>query len=237
VCWTSGEVADGLFGNDTIDMANNTYNDAELYKGDVWQYWRVRADQGDRIGEWSTTHKLRVPTDQGSDDGIGNNTLNLSRGSIFETTGLLPTVLDVEIDSNATVNRGNSNTMVLGLNSLGTGQSRVLMEFDLTNIPWPSAMTPTQMMLRLYQPGVSGTSSTTVAAFACGGFTESSVVWATAPSCSTSEITRSTLTLTNPFGWMEWDLTSLAQSNIANGNTTMTFMLAMVGSTGSSHSF
>ena len=143
VCWTSGEVADGLFGNDTIDMANNTYNDAELYKGDVWQYWRVRADQGDRIGEWSTTHKLRVPTDQGSDDGNGNNTLNLSRGSIFESTGLLPNVLDVEIDSNSTVNRGGSNTMVLGVNSLGTGQSRVLMEFDLTNIPWPTAMTPT----------------------------------------------------------------------------------------------
>ena len=60
---------------------------------------------------------------------------------------------------------------------------------------------------------------------------------ATAPTCSTTEITRSTLTLNNPFGWVEWDLTSLAQSNIANGNTTMTFMLAMIGSTGSSHSF
>ena len=146
-------------------------------------------------------------------------------------------VEDVEIDSNATVNRGSSSTMVLGVNSLGTGQSSILMEFDLSNIPWPSAMTPTQMMLRLYQPGVSGTSSTTIAAYPCSGFTESSVVWATAPSCSTSEITRSTLTLNNPFGWKEWDLTSLAQANIANGNTTMTFKLAMVGSTGSTHSF
>ena len=146
-------------------------------------------------------------------------------------------VEDVEIDSNATVNRGASGTMGLGVNSLGTGQSSILMEFDLSNIPWPSAMTPTQMMLRLYQPGVSGTSSTTIAAYPCSGFTESSVVWATAPSCSTSEITRSTLTLNNPFGWKEWDLTSLAQANIANGNTTMTFKLAMVGSTGSAHSF
>ena len=208
-----------------------------ISKGDYWQYWRIRADQGDRIGEWSSVNKYRVPEDQGSDDGNGNHTLNLSRGSIFDYTGQLPMVEDVEIDSNATVNRGSSSTMVLGVNSLGTGQSSILMEFDLSNIPWPSAMTPTQMMLRLYQPGVSGTSSTTIAAYPCSGFTESSVVWATAPSCSTSEITRSTLTLNNPFGWKEWDLTSLAQANIANGNTTMTFKLAMVGSTGSTHSF
>ena len=237
VCWTSDDITAGLLGNDTIDMANNTYTDSELLKGDLWQHWRFRADQGDRIGEWSTTQKLRVPVDQGGDDGYGNQTLNLSRGSIFEATGLLPTVKDVEIDSNATVNRGASSTMVLGVNALGTGQSSLLMEFDLSNIPWPTAMTPTQMMLRMYQPGVSGTSSTTIAAYPCSGFTESSVVWATAPTCSTAEITRSTLTLINPFGWMEWDLTSLAQSNIANGNTTMTFMLALVGSTGSSHNF
>jgi hypothetical protein len=36
---------------------------------------------------------------------------------------------------------------------------------------------------------------------------------------------------------MEWDLTSLAQSNIANGNIIMTFMIKQIGSTGSSHSF
>ena len=224
-------------GNDTFDFLNNTYTSSNLSKGDFWVYWRIRADQGDRIGEWSSVNKYRVPEDQGSDDGNGNHTLNLSRGSIFDYTGQLPMVEDVEIDSNATVNRGSSSTMVLGVNSLGTGQSSILMEFDLSNIPWPSAMTPTQMMLRLYQPGVSGTSSTTIAAYPCSGFTESSVVWATAPSCSTSEITRSTLTLNNPFGWKEWDLTSLAQANIANGNTTMTFKLAMVGSTGSTHSF
>ena len=127
--------------------------------------------------------------------------------------------------------------MVLGVNSLGTGESRILMEFDLTNIPWPSAMTPTQMMLRMYQTNVGGSASTTIAAYPCSGFTESTVVWLTAPSCSTSEITRSTLTLASPVGWMEWDLTSLAQTNIANGNTTMTFMLKMVGTSGSSHSF
>ncbi|DAC49247.1 MAG TPA: DNRLRE domain-containing protein, partial [Candidatus Poseidoniales archaeon] len=236
-CYNSNDILAGLHDNITLDLANDTANNADMEKGDFWQYWRIRADQGDRIGEWSAVHKYRNPVDQGSDDGNGNHTLNISRGSIFEQTGLLPSVPDVEIDSNSTVNRGSSSSVVLGVNSLGTGESRILMEFDLSNMPWPSAMTPTQMMLRMYQPGVSGTSSTTIAAYACSSFTESSVVWATAPTCSTTEITRSTLTLNNPFGWMEWDLTSLAQSNIANGNTTMTFMLAMIGSTGSSHSF
>lgn len=237
LCYLSNDIAAGLHDNFTIDLANNTVNNAELEKGDFWQYWRIRADQGDRIGEWSAVHKYRNPADQGSDDGAGNHTLNISRGSIFEQTGLLPSVPDVEIDSNATTNRGSSTNMVLGVNSLGTGESRILMEFDLSNIPWPSAMTPTQMMLRMYQTNVGGSASTTIAAYACSGFTESSVVWSTAPSCSSTEITRSTLTLASPIGWMEWDLTSLAQSNIANGNTTMTFMLQMVGTSGSSHTF
>ena len=109
-------------------------------------------------------------------------------------------VEDVEIDSNATVNRGTSNTMVLGVNSLGTGQSRILMEYDLSNIPWPSAMTPTQMMLRMYQPGRFRYLINHHRRLSVQWFTESSVIWATAPSCSTSEITRSTLTLNNPFG-------------------------------------
>ena len=236
-CFTSDDLIAGEHENLSFDPTNLTLSIENHSKGDEWIYWRVRADQGDRIGMWSAINKYRNPENQGTDDGAGNHTVNLSRGSIFDATGLLPMVEDVEIDSNATVNRGDSSSMVLGVNSLGTGQSSILMEFDLGNIPWPAAMTPTQMMLRLYQPGVSGTSSTTVAVYACSGFTESSVVWATAPTCSTTEITRSTLTLNNPFGWMEWDLTSLAQSNIANGNTTMTFKLAMVGSTGSSHSF
>lgn len=236
-CVSTPEIMEGLEENFTFDPSTLTMTVENLSKADEWIFWRVRADQDNRIGVWSSMNKYRNPTDQGSDDGNGNHTLNLSRGSIFDATGLLPTVPDVEIDSNSTVNRGSSTTMVLGTNSQGTGESRILMEFDLTNIPWPSAMTPTQMMLRMYQSSVSGTSSTTIGAYACGGFTESAVVWANAPTCSTSEITRSTLTLSSPIGWMEWDLTSLAQSNIANGNTTMTFMLQRIGSTGSSYTF
>jgi hypothetical protein len=236
-CYSIGEVEDGDVENMSFDAASLTLTVENQSKGDFWTYWRVRAEQGTRIGEWSSIYKFRIPEDQGSDDGNGNHTLNLSRGSIFDTTGLLPSIPDVEIDSNSSVNKGSATSMVLGNNGLGTGESRILMEFDLTNLPWPSAITPTQMMLKLYQTSVGGTASTTIGVYPCSSFSESTVVWANAPTCSTTEITRSTLTLSSPVGWMEWDITSLAQSNLANGNTTMTFMLQRIGTTGSSHTF
>ena len=235
-CYGSPELVDGDYENLSFDPSTLTLTVENHSKGDEWVYWRVRADQDDRIGEWSAINKYRNPEDQGSDDGNGNHTLNLSRGSIFDETGLLPSVPDVEIDSNSTVNKGSASSMVLGTNSVGTGESRILMEFDLSNIPWPAAITPTQMMLKMYQTSVGGTASTTIGVYPCSSFSESNVVWANAPVCSNTEITRSTLTLSSPVGWMEWDLTSLAQSNLANGNTTMTFMLKQIG-TGSSHTF
>ena len=104
-------------------------------------------------------------------------------------------------------------------------------------MPWPSAMTPTSTMLQLYRTQVAGVSPLTVSAHACSTFTESGVTALQPPTCSTTEITRSTLPVTPPSGWLEWDITSLAQSNIANGNQTMTIQLKMVGSGNSLHTF
>ena len=236
-CVNMDDVAAGSEENLSFDPASLTLTIENHTKADEWVFWRVRAEQGNRIGEWSSINKYRNPENQGSDDGNGNHTVNLSRGSVFETTGLLPAVPDVQIDSASTVNRGSSASMLLGNNLVGSGESRILMEFNLTDLPWPSAMTPTQMMLRMYQSVVVGTSSTTVAVYPCSSFVESSVIWATAPSCSTNEITRTTLPISSSDGWKEWDLTSLAQSNIANGNTTMTFMLQRVGNSTSTHDF
>ena len=236
-CYSTSEITDGTLNDVTYDALNNTVTESNMSKGDFWTYWRIRADQGDRIGEWSSVHKFRNPSDQGSDDGNGNHTLNISRGSVFDLTGTLPLVPDVEIASGSVTNKGSATTMVLGTSSGGSGESRVLLEFDLSSMPWPTAMTPTQMILRMYQTSVVGTSSTTFGAYPCSGFSESTVVWTSAPACSSTEITRSTLTLSTPIGWMDWDLTSLAQDNIANGNTTMTIMIQQIGTTGSSHSF
>ena len=63
---------------------------------DNWIYWRVFSFQEItqekyyRQGEWSQVNTYRVPDDQGYDDGAGNHTVNLSSGSIFTDTGLLP---------------------------------------------------------------------------------------------------------------------------------------------------
>lgn len=214
----------------TMTISNNSYEDA-------WTYWRVRADQNNRIGQWSTVNSFRTPDSIGSDDGNGNHTVILSRGSIFSESGLLPLAPDVELESTVTSNQGSSNTLDLGTTSSGTGESQILLEFYLGDIPWPAAMTPTSMVLKLWREQVIGTTSTTVSAHACSSFTESVATWSNAPTCSTTELTRTTLTLMPPNGWHEFDLTSLAQSNIANGNTTMSILLKVVGAPGTTHRF
>ena len=229
-------------GNVTWDPTNSTITLANLTSADSWVYWRVLSFQEIiqekyfRQGEWSQVNTYRVPDDQGYDDGAGNHTVNLSSGSIFSNTGLLPAAPDTHTVSSAlNTNYGGSTTLKLGASS--SGDHEIFIEFDLSQMPWPSAMTPTSTMLRLYRTQVAGVSPLTVSAHACSTFTESSVTALQPPSCSATEITRSTLSVTPPSGWLEWDITSLAQSNIANGNQTMTIQLKAVGSGSSLHTF
>jgi len=236
-CVDTGEIVAGNVTNTTWDALSLTATRSDSSKGDEWQYWRVRGDQDGRIGHWSNVNKFRIPEDQGFTDGLGNYTMEVSRGSIFSQTGLLPQVPDAEISSSAAGNLGSSTQLNLGTSASGTGESQIYLEFDLSSMPWPSAMTPTSMLLGLYRTGVTGTTSTTISAHACSSFTESSVTWNSNVACATSEITRSTLTLTPSMGWVEWDLTSLAQANVANGNFTMTILLKSVGTPSTNHAF
>ncbi len=223
--------------NYSFNSSTNTMTVTNNSDSDEWIYWRIRADQNNRIGQWSTVNSFRTPESIGYDDGNGNHTVILSRGSIFSESGLLPLVPDVELESTVTSNQGSSNTLDLGTTSSGTGESQILLEFYLGDIPWPAAMTPTSMVLKLWREQVIGTTSTTVSAHACSSFSESVATWSNAPTCSTTELTRTTLTLMPPNGWHEFDLTSLAQSNIANGNTTMSILLKVVGAPGTTHRF
>ncbi|MDP6223452.1 MAG: DNRLRE domain-containing protein, partial [Candidatus Poseidoniaceae archaeon] len=228
--------------NVTWDASTTTLTAGNLTAGDEWIYWRVYSFQDviageyGRLGEWSQVNRLRIPSDQGYDDGAGNHTVNLSSGSIFTDTGLLPAAPDTYTASSAlNTNYGGSTTLKLGASS--SGDHEIFIEFDLSQMPWPSAMTPTSTMLQLYRTQVAGVSPLTVSAHACSTFTESSVTALQPPTCSATEITRSTLSVTPPSGWLEWDITSLAQSNIANGNQTMTIQLKAVGSGASLHTF
>ncbi len=221
----------------TWDLLNSTATVDDVEKGDFWNYWRIRADQGSRIGHWSNVNKFRIPDSQGDSDGFGNYSVAIARGSVFTNTSQVPLVPDAEISSSVTGNLGSSSQLNLGTSASGTGESQLYFEFDLSSMPWPSAITPTSMLLNLYRTGVTGTTSTTVSVHACSSFNESSVTWVNNATCSPTEVTRSTLTLSPATGWNTWDLTSLAQSNIANGNLTMTILLKTVGTPTTSHAF
>ena len=223
--------------NGIWDYGNLSYTvDSEA--DDSWIYWRVRAEQNHRLGKWSDTHSYRIPEEVGYDDGFGNNTVILSQDSVFEETGSLPNVPDATIDSSrANANLGNNGDLDLGISSGGSGESKILLTFDLSELPFPAAMTPTGALLSLYRHNVTGTSSLTVSAHACDTFNESAVTWNNNPSCSSSEITRSTLLVSPTNGWQVWDITSLAQSNVANGNNTLSIMLQSVGTPTSGQQF
>ena len=229
--------------NDLIwDAATTTLSLQEVEDtGDTWVYWRTLSYQGvadnySRLGEWSQVNKFRIPEDQGYDDGAGNHTVNLSSGSIFSSTGLLPAAPDTYTSSSSfNSNYGSSASLLLGSGT--SGDHEVYIEYDLSQMPWPSAITPTSVMLRMYRTGVTGVTPLTVSAHACSTFNEGFVTSLQSPACSSTEITRSTLPVTPPNGWLEWDITSLAQSNIANGNLSMTIKLSAVGTASSLHSF
>ena len=230
----------GTFSSSTINgsevMSFITSDDIDW--DDYWLYWRVRAEQDHRLGTWTSTHSFRVPGTYGSDDGAGNHTITLYQNSIFEETGDLPGVPDSTIDSTlGNTALGASSVMNLGLAPSGSGETQMLITFDLGELPFPAAMTPTSALLSMYRHNVSGTSSLTVSAHACDSFNENSVTWNNSPSCLTSEITRSTLLMAPPNTWVEWDITSLAQANVLNGNNTLTVLLQSVGTPGSRHGF
>ena len=226
--------------NLTWDSSINTLTSTNVTSGDEWQYWRVLSYQSIedyyRIGEYSQVNKYRIPDAQGYDDGAGNHTVNLSSGSIFTSTGLLPAAPDTYTSSSSfNSNYGSSASLLLGSGT--SGDHEVYIEYDLSQMPWPSAITPTSVMLQMYRTQVTGVSPLTVSAHACSTFNEGFVTALQSPTCSTTEITRSTLPVTPPNGWLEWDITSLAQSNIANGNLSMTIKLTAVGTASSLHSF
>ena len=225
--------------NGTWDYSNLTYTTpGNISWGDSWLFWRIRAEQDHRLGEWSDVKSFRVPGIIGTDDGAGNNSVVLRHGSVFEETEALPGVPDATIDSsNPNSLLGNNGKLNLGISAGGSGESKIILTFDLSELPFPGAMTPTTALLSLFRSNVSGTSSLTVSAHACDTFTETTISWNNAPSCSASEVTRSTLLVSPIDGEQTWDITSLAQSNIANNNQTMTVMLQAVGTPTSGHSF
>ena len=209
----------------TNTLSMNNAAEVDSMALDEWAYWKMLAIQDHRIGEYSSVSEYRIPSDLGTDDGAGNYSYEMSRASIFELTGVLPQVKDASIDSNSQVNTGSNNVLTLGYDASTGGNSDIILDFDLSQIPWPSAITPTSMILEMNLDSTNPSSSPlTVSAYACSGFVETTVTSANAPICSTSEITRTTLTSSSS-GVVEWDLTALGQLNFASNNLSFTVIL------------
>jgi hypothetical protein len=128
ICTDTTLIGNGNYSNLSWDPSTLTVERLNPFKGDEWQYWRVRGDQDNRIGHWSSVQRFRIPVNQGVDDGLGNQSLALYRGSVFSDTGLLPAVPDAEISSSsANTALGSSGLINLGIPASGTGESQILM--------------------------------------------------------------------------------------------------------------
>jgi hypothetical protein len=121
VCFDSNNATIANEFNVTWDAQNLSLLGTDVEKGDEWKFWRIRGDQDHRIGTWSDVNKYRIPENQGIDDGDGNQSLALYRGSIFIDTGLLSAVPDAEILSSVFINMGILQILNFGILSSGSG--------------------------------------------------------------------------------------------------------------------
>ncbi|MBT6972619.1 MAG: DNRLRE domain-containing protein, partial [Euryarchaeota archaeon] len=174
--WTYSSTDSASY-NGTFNLTNLSYSFPQnLDLEDEWTWWRIRSLQGGRIGNWTSPIAFRLPDAQGSDDGNGNHSMTLYRDSIFRYTGSLPSVPDGWIDSSSqSAQHGSSSNLTLGLSHGGSGQSSILIEYDLNEMPFPANMTPTQVLLRLYRTNIIGGSAVTISAHACDSFSQSSL--------------------------------------------------------------
>ena len=196
---------------------------------DAWAYWRVRPIIGDSLGNWTTGGEFRVPADQGFDDGLGNHTVKMFRGSVFTNSGLLPTVPDTWVDSTpgagTTTSQGSNSTIVVGDSPFQAGHQSVgLVQFDLSELPFPPNMLATTVSLKMYRVGYSTTGSATVGVHQCSSFQESAT-WSSYNISNNCNSTAAT-TLAQSVGgfggvWYDWDVTNIVRNAGYNGTVSI----------------
>ena len=198
--------------SDSQDILNNV--------GDKWQYWRVRADQGHRLGDYSEIQRYRVSPDVGFSDGSGNYTIQFYENSIFDFTGSVPVVNDASVDSIDLTNTGTDSLINIGYNFQSGGISYAFYEFDISGVQFPQSAIPTSLVLQLSTQSRSiNANPITISAHECDSFDETKINYSSMPSCSANEITRTTITGLDG-DTVEWDLTGLGQRNFQANNFT-----------------
>ncbi len=226
--WLNCVSTDSLPTSFTWDSANNlftmdtTQNSA---KGDKWNYWMIGANQDYRLGDYSNIFKYRTSEEVGTIINNGNYSIDFYRDSIFENTGSLPHFSDSTINAQVPANQGGSNILEVGYDSNLMAENFALLELNLSEVALPSLLTATSAKLNLM---ISSSSilggSFSISAFACDSFDENLVTFQNSPTCSTTEITRTSI-LQGSNGYIEFDLTSLIQSNLANQNKSISIIL------------
>ena len=205
---------------------------ADLPSGTAWGDrnfdWRIRPVVGDLFGNWTRGGMFRVPLDQGSDDGLGNHTVTMSRGSVFVQSGILPSVPDTWVDSTpgagTGTSQGSNTSLVVGASPFQAGQESVgLIQFDLGELPFPSTMLATTVSLKMYRVGYSQSGNPSVTVHDCSSFSESDTWSSFSISNNCNGTASSSVSLSaSGFGqWYDWDVTSLVQAAGYNGTVSM----------------
>ena len=234
--WLKCVSSEEVLADYTWDSSQNIFNytnSSEIFDnvGDEWQYWRVRVDQDHRIGHYSPVFQYRVPANQTTNDGFDNYTVDISRGSIFENTGYLPPVYDATTDSSSSQNFGSSTNISLGTDPFTGGNLDAYFEYDLSELYFVPTTTPISMVFELDLISNPLTQlPLSVAIFACDGFEEDTISSTNLPTCSSNEITRTTIT-GNTGNVANWDITTLGQNNFFTQNRTISFKLVIVSPT------
>lgn len=211
--------------NGSFNLQNLCYTSPSgIVWGDQWHYWRVRPIIGGSVGNWTDAGSFRVPTDQGFDDGLGNHTVRLYRGSVFEQSGALPTVPDTWLNSASggwrNVSQATSTTLVVGSSPNQAGAAAVgLIQFDLSELPFPPNMLASSAKLQMYRVGYSGTGVHTVSVHGCSSFNETDTwnSFSIANNCNATALTSTTQPASGLGVWYEWDVAALLNSVGYNG--------------------
>ena len=226
-CESSGELNSDF----TYDSSSDSFvlDDETLLQnffGDQWQYWRIRGDQSHRIGHYSPIYQYRMTDSQVFNDGLGNYTVNLSRGSIFELTGDLPQVNDaISDDVNQLVNYGSDLTLGLGYNPLTTGINQAYFSYNISDIYFDTIAIPVTAVFELQVASTTqNINPFDVSVFACDEFIEDTLTYVNTPSCSGIEITKTTISSYSG-STLQWDITTLLQTNFATNNESISFTL------------
>ncbi|MEC8249681.1 MAG: DNRLRE domain-containing protein, partial [Candidatus Thermoplasmatota archaeon] len=199
----------------------------EDYFGDQWQYWRIRGDQNHRIGYYSPIYEYRMTDSQAQNDGFGNYSINLTRGSIFEITGELPSVIDSVTDSaNQQANYGSDSILNLGYDPTSAGYNQAYFMYNLSELYFDSFATPISAIFEIQLSGTQqNINPIEVSVYACSTFDETAISYANSPTCSSDEITKTTIS-SNTANSVQWDITSLLQENFLTNNRSISFTLA-----------